>query len=124
MQCYCRSDIQGIAIREDVLINPPSLIEQAVQALGIFNHPEVVLQMDLRVPARYTHARYMDIVGRETPDSKQWLIQHAFTNDLAINFDQYACDGWWSDQGWHRRLTCLWRYCVRVSIPIISVDHY
>jgi hypothetical protein len=82
-------------MREDVLVDSPTLIEQTIQALGIFNHPAAVSLLYFRVQARDAHAWNMDIVSRQPPNGELRLIQLALTDDLAIDFDQNARGRWW-----------------------------
>src|SRR5437660_11115283 len=73
-----------------MLLNATPLIEKPIQAISVLDQPGIVLPTNLRVQARNTIHRYLDIIAREASQSEDRLIELPVADELPIDLNEHA----------------------------------
>src|SRR5215469_12562719 len=80
--------MNAITMCKHMLLHQVPLVDQAIKAVGILNHPRPVLPAYLGVQTRNTLGSYLHVVARKAADSQNGFIQLAFAGDSPIYLDQ------------------------------------
>lgn len=82
-----RSDVDAVPVGESQPVYPMSMVDEAIQTIGVFDHPRVVLTDDPGMETRDNLRWHTHVAIGMSADGKHGLIQHTLTHHIPIHFD-------------------------------------